>query len=319
MKSSPSSTFNLEQAIARENSLHRNGVQIEELNTDTREPLSIAIHGKGGVGKTRFGMTMPAPIGVVPLGKKCRATVEQARKEFGKRVLMPKQDLVRLDNPLFVASLKAACNQASLKIDLEREQPKCCAIHYFRWHVDRVKSVIYRFAAMPDEQCKSILIDDGSILYEDIQFANHGRRDDSLFESKKVVQRDRASDFAEMREIWNACARKHVVMIHRSKPIWKDNTDTGRVGLRGWADTPYEASVTLRLESNADDIANLLKSKKDTERRKAGEMQVQFSAVVEMCQANAAAIGERVDESDFVTFPYIATLVYPNTELEDWE
>lgn len=300
MKSSPSPQFSLEQSIARENAKHATGIQIEVLSADFQEPLAIAIHGWPGTGKTRFGMTAPSPIGAVPLGRKARQTMVETMKLLDKTVIIPSADLIRTGNPMEVVALPDECTNKNKSMRLEDVQPTCCSRHYYRWHVNRTKALIFRYAAMPVEQCRSIVIDDASLLYDDILFATYGRND-------RIMPLDRKTANNEMKEIWNICSVKHVVMIHRSSEVYVNDKGTGRARLNGWKHTGFEANVILRMESNADDL------------KKNPTAELEFSAVVEQCQANAGIIGTKIEPAELVCFPYLGTLVYPDTEMEDWE
>src|SRR5712691_2030994 len=83
--------------------------QIEGFTTNIRQTvdlsLVIGLFGPQGSGKTRFCSTAPDPIGVVPLDRKSRYTFAKTMEEYGKIVMMPKEDFIRHENPIKLAAM----------------------------------------------------------------------------------------------------------------------------------------------------------------------------------------------------------------------
>ena len=115
-----------------------------EFTTDGRGntgPYIIALFGEENVGKTRLPLTGPEVIGYVPLEMKSYATLEKDEKEFGKRVLKPKDA-----SALLVPKRKVD----GMKDDLEKKR-------FYVQHVQKVKDVVY--AMLENKDIQTVVID----------------------------------------------------------------------------------------------------------------------------------------------------------------
>lgn len=268
------------------------------------DKFAIASFGQQGSGKTRFAATMPSPIGVIPLDRKTRYTLGKTIIENGKQVLIPKTDLVRVANPMKLSMMADSCKETK-QIKTTNPAPECCARHYYRWHCDIVKETTWRLAAMPDSECKSIVIDSGSQLAEDMLFANYGR-------DTKIMPRDRGSYNSEMITFLNSLSQKHLLITHKAKEIWKGEGDnakpTGDYRRKGFGEIGYH--VNIEIEHYREQI----KTDKDS-----GD---HFYIDVVQCQANHALVGspgKKLLTDDEITFQMLALTVYPDSQPEDWE
>lgn len=304
MKTTNHSEFNLTQALARESSKY--DIKLVTLDQERRdEPkLCMAVFGEANSGKTRFAVTSPDPIAVLPLTRKSMPTVVKTAREFGKRVIMPDLDLVRVDNPLSIAMMKGDCGNNNLKIPLIGSRPECCQKHYYRWHVNRVKSVLYRFVQMPEEQCRTVVIDDGTTLATDVLFANYGR-------DEKIMPRDRQAFDKEMWEIFNVGQSKHLVVPFESSEIYVNDVATGKHKPRGWNKVGYQTNLWLELSTNMDDPKRKLMDKEGN------PLPVEFKAEIRRCSTDETLIGMMIEDRDMIGFPYLAAKVLGG-EAEDW-
>lgn len=260
-------------------------VEFTSLNGQvTPEKLALCNYGAPGTGKTRFLVTAPGPIGVIPLDRKARGTIERARLELcpDKQIIFPKQDFIRHENPL----------QLTL---MNPEESKT----YYRQHVNAIKRATYTLAEMPDSKCKTIAIDSGSQLFEDIFYANYGR-------NLKIMPRDRGDSNQEMRDFLNSLQHKHLIITHRASEIWRGpegkEKPTGEFKHKGWTEIGYYVNVLVENARNEGD----------------GE----FVMNVAMCQANASLhgdSGQKVLTGDAITFQMLAMLIFPESKWEDWE
>ena len=276
------------------------------LSPNGQEKFSVASFGVCGTGKSRFAGTFPSPIGAVLLDRKSRYSISKAADEFGKTILVPDVELIRVGNPMKVAMLPDYCNKF-LDLPFGAPEPSCCAMHFYRWHVNRVKEAAFRFAEMPDSQCRSIVIDTGSQLAEDMLYANYGR-------TLKIMPRDRGAYNQEMRNFLNSISSKHFLLTHQAKEIWKGEGDnakpSGEFRRKGWTDLGYNVNV---------EIEHYRASKRDAVD---GIVEGEFLVDVTMSQTNPSLHGEagaRLLFGEAITFQNLALKVVEGSQAEDWE
>ncbi len=266
-------------------------------NPKAEDALAIMLFGEQGSGKTRFLTTAPDPIGIVPLDRKTRKTVERIANEFGKTVVMPKEDFVRVDNPMRLALLKPTCGQ-SIESKLEDKVPKlCCAIHYYRWHVNRIKAAAFKLYAHPE--IRTIGIDTGTQLWEDILFAHYGR-------SERIMPRDRGPANQEMIDFLNALSGKHLIMTHKAREVWRNDKPTGKYEWAGFAHLGYHSNVI------AECVCDETKAEGEEDR---------FRMSVVMCQDNPSIQGpggRNLLTDDQISFQTLAYAIYPDSDPEQW-
>jgi len=253
--------------------------------------LCIALHGLEGSGKTRFIATAPDPIGVVALDRKTRYTIAVVAEEFGKKVFMPTEDFIRHGDPIKLASM----NEPTAKK------------HYMD-HVKRVMEACYLLRDHKD--IKTVALDTGSQLWEDIMIAEYGR-------NQRVLPRDRGPVNQMMIDFLNAMTGKHFIITHKAKELWKNDKPTGQYGPSGFGHVGYHATVMCEMKSN---------EKFGSEKK--GVPEWQFAMSVKKCQANALLQGEDgldlltepSDDPDYdITFKNLAKMVYPLIDEEVWD
>lgn len=275
-------------------------IEFIELTGDEQDKFSIASRGGQGTGKSRLAATMPDPIGVIPLDRKTRATVAKISKELGKKILIPKEDFIRVGNPMQLAMMQDDCGK-SKKMEFGSVMPDCCSSHFYRWHVNRIKEAAFKFAEMPDKKCKSIVIDTGSQLSQDVLFACYGR-------TQKIMPRDRGMYNEEMKNIIDSISGKHLLITHKEKEIWKNEKPTDETRASGFGEIGYHVNVEIRhyrgKPVSQDD----------------GSKWKPFLIDIDQCQANAALVGERKAlEDEAISFQQLAMLVYPDSDSDAWE
>lgn len=267
-----------------------------ETDGNYQEPLTVATFGAPGVGKSRLGATMPGKIGAVILDRKGRFSVSKAAQEFGKTVLMPAEDFVRASQPMLIATLRPLCDKP-VKVDIAEDQPACCATHYYRWHVNRIKAAMFELA----EICDSLFLDTGTQFWEDILFAHFGR-------AQRIMPIDRGAPNQEMKDFVNAVSHRHLLITHQPKEVWRAEKPTGIFEQAGYPHIGHYVSIMLE--------------QRRVEIRDGVNRRYAFIADVKQCQANAALYGDdgkAILEDDSVTFQNLALKVYPNSEPEMWE
>jgi hypothetical protein len=269
-------------------------------NPAATDSMALAVFGEQGSGKTRFGITFPGPIGVIPLDRKSRKTIEKIARELDKTVLLPKDDFIRVENPMKLSMLKADCEKTIIVSLDAKEPPKvsgnyCCAKHYYRWHVNRIKSAAFRLYAHPD--IETIMIDTGTQLWEDILFAHYGR-------SERIMPRDRGPANQEMIDLLNCLSGKNLVITHKAKEIWKSDKPTGRYELAGFAHMGYHVNVVAEMVCDEN---------------KRPEDEGRFSMNVHLCQDNPdiqGPKGKRLLTDDTITYDYLTAYINGEMEVE---
>lgn len=258
--------------------------ELVEVGAPHAQKLHIASFGDGGVGKTRFGVTAPG-LGVIPLNGKCRATVERARAELSpdKRIWFPKTDLLRHANPMRLAMMEPYCE---IKKVVGVEAPACCARHYYRWHVNRVKDAVWTMAEHPD--IRTIMIDDCTQLYEDILYAHYGRAN-RISEDKTVY----GPPNQEMIDLINTLQDVHLILVHQAKDEYKGKVATGRDTVKGFREVGFYVNTLVEFSRD------LVKQ--------------QFQLSVRLCQDNASLHGDRGKNlltDDNITFADLAMKIF---------
>jgi hypothetical protein len=291
---------------------------VEVTAEDYREPLIISTFGHSGGGKSRIIGTAPGDIGVIPMEVKSRLSILKAAAEFGRKVIMPEKELIRVGNPMLLATLPAACvspdrwtGKGHKQEDMEKlaaremdriskeiglnDQPECCAIHFYRGHVNRVKSVAFRMAAM--NNIRTIGIDTFGQLVEDMLFANYGRTD-------RIMPLDRKSFNQEVRDFLNALSHKNLILTHHAAQVWSDNKPTSKYKpASSFAKIGHYTSVAVRQERVSKPVD--------------GGPAYTLSCLD--CQANAGLIGvEELLVDEDICFQNLALAVYEDSSIEDW-
>ena len=257
-------------------------VEFEPLVIGAPDKLFVAAFGRPGTGKTRLMATAPG-LGVIPLQRKTRPTVEQVLKELypKRKVWWPKDHdaFYRYKNPM----------EMSL---MNRDE----SIAFFRALVDRIKAGCW--ALLDNKDVQTIGIDSGYELYQLIVAAHYGR---SLrFSAEKTAWEPPNT---EMRMLLASLQTKHVVFTTEAKDAYEGKNPLGWDEPAGYKPIGYEANVLVenRFERN-------------------GTAEPIFSIDVRMCQDRAALMGQRaVLLNDMCEFKYLASTIRPDTQPEDWE
>jgi hypothetical protein len=181
-----------------------------ELHPDDRP--SIGVFGPEGVGKTHFGITMPTPIGVIALDKKCKRTTEAVAQELGilGKVYVNKKPIVSDLDCIRMAMMEDDTVEQSKEVEEETKG-------FYRGVMNRV----YDFGGnlAKTEAIQSVLVDTGSQLWQWILFKHFGR-------TTKIMPRDRGWANQDMIDFFSMFRGKNLCVLHRAKERWKK---TGKV------------------------------------------------------------------------------------------
>ena len=262
----------------------------DDLSTSERK-LIVGTHGSERTGKSNFAATAPDPIGVIPLDRNTRWTMRKVAEEYGKKIIFPKRDFIRQD-----------AGELLRISHLPDDRAVSEAKKYYRKHLDYVKEALYSLYA--SEDVKTVVVDTGTQLWEDVMFAHFGRY-------HRVMPRDRGVPNQEMADLITACPH-HMIITHRSAEIWKNDKSTGKHKPGGFPHIGYYCNVMVEHGKR--------RAKSEDGKVLRGEPPEFFMKVFD-CTANPELMGDD-EESTLVgpecDFAVLGTRVYPGTKLEDW-
>lgn len=263
-------------------------------DTTPSDKHAFAIFGGPGAGKTQFCVSAPDPIGFISLDRKSRKTVDKVNRDLNKVIYMSDPDLIKVIQPMKMATLPAECANKTLRPSPKSPAPLCCAKHFHRWQVDRIKSAVYTLHEHP--AIRTIVIDGMTQFWEDVLFAEFGR-------SQRIMPRDRGPVNREMKDFIGSLSDKHLILTHEARAVYKnDKVVPGKYELAGWPHTGY--NVNCEVEFVCDEEKG-----EGTEGR--------FAVNVHKCQSNPniqGPGGKKLLEDDQITFDYLATYIDP-----DWD
>lgn len=179
-------------------------------STPENQP-AICVFGEENVGKSRFGCTAPHDdglIGWLALDKNSKAAVEEYKR-------VNKANHIVVNKAPFITHLE------SIKVAMEESPKKTMEI--YKSVVERVFDQAMKLAAHKD--IESVVVDDGSQLFDWILFSHFGRRN----QIESFMRGAPNNDFIDF---VNALGSKNLVMVCRGAEIWQDTGEidkqTGR-------------------------------------------------------------------------------------------
>ena len=253
-------------------------IEFEPLVIGQPDKLFLGVFGRAGTGKTRLMATAPG-LGVIPLQRKTRPTVEQVLRDLypQRKVYWPKNadEFYRYKNPMEMAMMDIAESRA-----------------FYRALVDKIKFACWSLLDMPEVQ--TIGIDSGYTLYQMIVSAHYGRS--TKFSAEKVAWEPPNT---EMRMLLESLQTKHIVFTTESKEAYVGKVGQGFDVPSGYQSIGYEANVLLETQFTvADGFWWDVRMCQDK-----AEMQGQTKVLM----------------GDLCEFKYLAALLRPATTVEDWE
>lgn len=263
--------------------------------TSSEDHLAVASFGLAGSGKSRLICTMPGKVGVVPLDRKTRPTIERAAKELGlplSKFLFPKDDFIRHAQPMMLTLMKPDCEKEPV-LDPKRGYPTCCAIHYYKWHTNRIKDAVYSLIELPGVD--SIAIDTGSQLNEDILYSHYGR-------AQRIMPRDRGPANQDWKDLFNSLSAKHCLITHQAREVWKNDKPSGKFEWDGFGRVDYYTNIVVE--------------------QTGPPTTPHFTLSVRRCQARPDLLGDagkNMLTDDDITFQLLALSVFPDADAEDFK
>jgi hypothetical protein len=178
-------------------------IKISGFTDDTTpdDKPAVAIFGEENVGKTRFAITMPEPIGYLALDKNAKRTINMLKDELGRYVVVSQKPFITDKEAMSVARLDAA-------LDSERKK----ITELYSDVVDRVRESA--MALVENKDIQSIVVDTASQLNDWIVFSHFGRKNQIKPTSRGAANQD-------MIDFINMLSSKNVCLIHRNAEVWK--------------------------------------------------------------------------------------------------
>lgn len=290
--------------------------------TDTIEQTStkqtIIAFGEDFSGKTRLGVTGPSVIGIAPLDKKTRPTAFKTKNEFNRRVLLPKDDLLKEATSMSVKAgwARPAEELSDSEIAKITEQTKKA----YRSQANKVKDCIWALHEHPDVQI--IVIDLMETLYNDITYAHYGRVGALI---RKIAggktYRDNKEADQELVDFVNSLNKKHLVMLHRSKDEYVDDKATGRKMWSGYKHLGHVSNLIV------EHVVNKQFDPTSGDSKKSWHYGLNVRKSLDNVELEGpdgqVTINGRVTESgglrdEMITFGFLMQLVYPSSNEGDW-
>lgn len=147
-------------------------------------------------------------------------------------------------------------------------------------------------SALKEPEVRSIVVDTGTELWELARMARFGKL-------TQVMPHNYGPVNAEMRGLIRDAysSDKNLILLHKMTEIYKNDKPTGTFGLAGFKDVPYNVQVNILCWRDEEQV---------------------FHATIQDCRQNAEVAGFDMI-GDMISFPNLATLVFPETEEGDWK
>jgi len=237
--------------------------------------LSICSEGKERQGKTHFAYSAPGPIGAIVLDRNNENVAIKAQRE-GRDIR-----IADFTQGKWVAPLVGKPNA--------------------NFHIERWKAIHDACLMLAnDKQIRSIVIDTGTQLYEDIRMAMLGKL-------VQVMPHQYGPVNDAMRSLIQTLntSGKHIIITHKIDKEYKnDKWDGKSYERKGWKDMSFQCQMALRHE------CEMLREQQDD-----GSVNVrpQFLTRIIDCNQNPMLKGmELLDDNS--TFLEVALLVYPEAD-----
>jgi hypothetical protein len=141
------------------------------------------------------------------------------------------------------------------------------------------------------KQARTIVIDTGSELWELLRLAAFGKLE-------KVMPHQYAEPNQQMTRLIKLAydSSANLIITHRLKEQWINDKRTGLFEMAGFKDIPYLVQAHARMWTDVDG----------------------YHLRVNKCRQNASIVGLELS-NDMINFPFLASMVFPDSEQKDWE
>lgn len=208
------------------------------------DQLIILLYGEEHSGKSRLGATGPEIAGYVPTDRKTRYSAEKASKEFGTKILLPKNDLVREA----IKGIRSGWMTEAMS-DHDVEKLKEATKAQYRTHANAAKEIAWTLYDHPD--VKLIQIDSFGQLYQDVIFAHYGRTGHVIKRIGKEYFKDKTEANKEMKDFVDSLSGKHLILTHQNKAEYENNKATGVDTWAGWGGLGFSCNLQIQMRTNS--------------------------------------------------------------------
>lgn len=268
------------------NDLDLKGTGFVEASGEVRPRIIMSIEGLEGDGKTHLACTAPGPIGFIDFDVGTEGVVEKFKKGLNG---CTKKDI-------YISSFRIPVTAKAAKYASKETKARFTSIAAEK--AEPIWEKVVRDYVMALERFRTLIIDTGTEMHEMIRLARLGKLTEVLPENYAPVN-------AEFRDLVRLAFDSdcNVIFLHKMKDEWikakgeKRSSPTGNQIRQGFNGMGYLPQVNLRARWDEDDG---------------------FTVEVLKCRQNADMRG-KVFGKPYNTFPYLAAMIFPNSELEDWE
>lgn len=230
--------------------------------------IIMGIEGREGHGKTEFALSAPGPVGYQSIDIGTEGIIEKHVKA-GKEIY-----LKEYWNPLEGGDLS---DPAIMK------RAQCKAEEF-------MEEFTNDFRALVSSGVRTVVWDTASEFWQVMRIARFGKLTQVMPHHYGPVNQEYLS---LVKLAYNS--NTNLILIHKVKPIWKDNNKTDDFERNGMNETGYLVQMDLTTYKDEDG----------------------FHAFITKCRANESMVGMDFPEP-VNKFPQIAAEMYPDTDESDW-
>lgn len=240
--------------------------------------LSLCSQAKERCGKTHFSLSAPGPIGYIALDRNAENVAKKAQK-LGKLIHFADFTRGKYAAPL-----------------IGKPEPN--------FHVNRWKAIHDSLhSLMEDKSVRTIVIDTGTQLYEDVRMARLGKLTQVMPHQYGPVNDELRSLIQQL----NTCG-KHLIVTHKLDKEYKnDKWDGKSYERKGWKDMSFQCQMVLQHG------CEMVKEEDESRLEQGHTTRPQFSTTVVDCNQNPLLKGIELYDDDN-TFLELAMKVYPEAD-----
>lgn len=254
--------------------------------------LTINSEGLERSGKTDFALKAPDPIGVIALDKNTINIAIKKQRDAGKTILLADFcDPNPKTNPGLAQFVLPERSKPGIMIKTEQKATK--PFYERRWEA----ICTAYFDLVNDPSIRTIVIDTGTQLWEDIRLARFGAL-------SKIAPREYGAVNGEMREMIMA-AKCNLIVTHKLGKLYEGNDWKGKYEGKGWGDVAFACNTTIRHSCQ-------MITDPDTKEKKP-----HFVTSVSDCSYDSSLKGLELTDED-CDFKVLASLIYPDAPDECW-
>jgi hypothetical protein len=169
---------------------------------------------------------------------------------------------------------------------------------------ENFKKAYYGILRVPE--IRTVIFDTATEIWELLRICRFGKL-------TQVMPYQYGPVNAEYRRLLKDCysTQKNLILLHKMKPVYIDDKRTKNFENAQFSDTPYIAQVNVEVFRSTPKKACPYCKKSDG-------IQRHWGIKIKDCRQNPELI-DKVFTDQLCTFPFIASLIVPESDQEDWE